>query len=88
MSAAAFGVVIAAAFAVSGRRQLVAVGQLSANGASRQTIARFSILQGALAGVAGVVLGIVVGRIVWVRIASPWSVSQSAWLPLGDAFVI
>ena len=53
------GVVVAAAFAISGRRQLVAVGQLSASGASQRTLVRTFGLSGALAGAVGVVIGLV-----------------------------
>ena len=53
------GVVVASAFAISGRRQLVAVGQLSASGASQRTLVRTFGLAGALAGAVGVVTGFV-----------------------------
>lgn len=54
------GVVIAAAFAISGRRQLVAVGQLSASGASQRTLVRTFGLYGALTGAVGVAFGMLV----------------------------
>lgn len=54
---AAVGIVISAAFATSARRQLVMVGQLSANGAPQRLIGRALGLQGFWTGVAGVALG-------------------------------
>lgn len=54
------GVVIAAAFAISGRRQLVAVGQLSASGACQRTLVRTFGLYGALTGAVGVAFGMLV----------------------------
>jgi putative ABC transport system permease protein len=55
------GVVIAAAFATSARRQLVTLGQLAANGADRRVLRRMLALQGAWSGWIGAVLGVVVG---------------------------
>ncbi|MDQ3739053.1 MAG: hypothetical protein M3337_07790, partial [Actinomycetota bacterium] len=55
---AAVGIVISAAFATSARRQLVTVGQLSANGASQRLIGRALGLQGFWSGLIGVALGI------------------------------
>ncbi|MEJ7722772.1 MAG: FtsX-like permease family protein, partial [Ilumatobacteraceae bacterium] len=54
---AAVGIVISAAFATSARRQLVMVGQLSANGAPQRLIGRALGLQGFWTGLAGVALG-------------------------------
>ncbi|HEY4332816.1 MAG TPA: FtsX-like permease family protein, partial [Ilumatobacteraceae bacterium] len=59
------GVIVGAAFAVSGRRQLVIIGQLSAQGATARTMRRFLALQGTLSGVGGVVIGLVAGREIW-----------------------
>jgi putative ABC transport system permease protein len=55
------GIVIAAAFATSARRQLVTLGQLAANGADRRVLRRMLALQGAWSGSIGAVLGVVVG---------------------------
>lgn len=52
------GVIVASAFAVSGRRQLVAIGQLSAGGADRRTLSRTFALQGGLSGALGAGVGL------------------------------
>lgn len=54
---AVVGIIVAAAFATSARRQLVTIGQLSANGASERLIRRSLALQGLWTGSAGSVLG-------------------------------
>jgi putative ABC transport system permease protein len=51
------GIVIAAAFAVGARRQLVTIGQLTSSGASPRTVKAALVLQGTVTGVAGAVLG-------------------------------
>lgn len=56
----AVGIVIAAAFATSARRQLVTIGQLAANGAPERLIRRTMGLQGLWTGLLGAVLGVVV----------------------------
>jgi putative ABC transport system permease protein len=58
---AAMGIIIAAAFATSARRQLVTLGLLSANGASQQLARRTMALQGFWTGVIGSLTGIAVG---------------------------
>lgn len=58
---AVLGTVIAAAFAVAARRQLRALGLLSATGASPRTLRWFLIAQGATTGVAGSALGVAAG---------------------------
>ncbi|MCX6522112.1 MAG: hypothetical protein NTZ21_15745 [Actinobacteria bacterium] len=55
------GLVVAAAFAVSGRRQLVTIGQLSATGADPVLLRRFLALQGTWTGVAGAAVGVAGG---------------------------
>jgi putative ABC transport system permease protein len=55
------GIVVAAAFAVSGRRQLVTIGQLSATGADPKVLRRFLALQGTWTGVAGALVGLAGG---------------------------
>ncbi len=57
------GVVISGAFAVGARRQLVTLGQLSANGASEGLLKRMLSLQGAFCGVFGTGVGILAGVI-------------------------
>ncbi len=52
------GIVISAAFAVGARRQLVTLGQLSANGAPGPVLRTTLVLQGTFAGVVGAVLGL------------------------------
>jgi putative ABC transport system permease protein len=52
------GVLIAAAFAVSGRRQLATLGQLSASGVDQRTIVRALTLQGTVTGVVGAGVGL------------------------------
>ncbi|MEY4607041.1 MAG: hypothetical protein RLY45_1801, partial [Actinomycetota bacterium] len=54
---AVLGAIIAAAFATSARRQLVAIGQLSANGADRALLRLTLALQGSWSGVVGVATG-------------------------------
>lgn len=54
---AVLGVIIAAAFATSARRQLVALGQLSANGADRSLLRLTLALQGSWSGGVGVATG-------------------------------
>ncbi len=61
LSLAALGVIIAAAFATSARRQLATVGQLAANGASPRLIRRTLSLQGTWSGAVGSIVGIGVG---------------------------
>jgi putative ABC transport system permease protein len=57
---AAMGIIIAAAFATSARRQLVTLGLLSANGASQRLARRTLALQGFWTGVIGSLTGIAV----------------------------
>jgi putative ABC transport system permease protein len=59
----AVGIIVAAAFATSARRQLVTIGQLSSNGAPESVIRRTLALQGAWTGVVGALGGIVIGFI-------------------------
>jgi putative ABC transport system permease protein len=58
---AVFGIIVTAAFATSARRQLVTIGQLSANGAEEPLIRRTLALQGAWSALLGSILGVVVG---------------------------
>ncbi|MCU1399685.1 MAG: hypothetical protein JWN62_2794 [Acidimicrobiales bacterium] len=59
------GVIVAAAFAVSGPRQLVTVGQLSAQGANAAMVRRFLALQGSVSGAGGAAVGLAVGRLIF-----------------------
>ena len=61
LSLAALGVIIAAAFATSARRQLATVGQLAANGASPRLIRRTLSLQGTWSGAVGAAVGVGIG---------------------------
>ena len=66
----AVGIVIAAAFATSARRQLVTIGQLASNGASPRLVSRTMGLQGMWTGLLGAVVGVpvaVVGCVVLQR---------------------
>jgi ABC-type lipoprotein release transport system permease subunit len=57
------GIVIAAAFAVGARRQLVTLGQLSGNGAPPKVLRRVLYLQGTGTGVVGALLGVGLGAL-------------------------
>jgi hypothetical protein len=65
------GIVVAAAFAASGRRQLVTLGQLGAVGADRSFARRFLALQGAATAGIGAVVGGVVGVVVCAMVGDP-----------------
>lgn len=56
----AVGIIVAAAFATSARRQLVAVGQLASNGATPQVVRRTLVLQGTWTAVVGAVGGVAI----------------------------
>jgi putative ABC transport system permease protein len=58
MLMAVLGIVVAAAFAVSGRRQLVTIGQLSAAGSDPSVLRRYLALQGTWSGAVGVLVGL------------------------------
>ncbi len=60
---AVVAVVVSAAFAVSGRRQLVGVGQLSAAGTSPSALRRFLALQGTWSGLVGVGVAVVLAAV-------------------------
>ena len=57
----AVGIIVAAAFATSARRQMVTIGQLSSNGASESVVRRTLALQGTWTGVVGAVVGVALG---------------------------
>jgi putative ABC transport system permease protein len=95
LSLAALGVIIAAAFATSARRQLATVGQLAANGASPRLIRRTLSLQGTWSGAVGAAGGIVLalsmfmwGTPVLERIANrSWNGSTVAPVDIAVLFV-
>jgi putative ABC transport system permease protein len=60
---AATGIIISAAFATSARRQLVTVGQLSANGAPERLVRRSLALQGCWTGLVGSLVGVVAAAV-------------------------
>ncbi len=55
------GIIVAAAFATSARRQLVTIGQLTANGAPEPVVRRTLALQGTWTGFVGAAVGLAVG---------------------------
>ena len=63
LSLAVTGIIVAAAFATSARRQLVTVGLLSSNGAPEGVIRRSLALQGSWAGLVGSLLGVAAGLV-------------------------
>jgi len=66
------GLVVAAAFAVSARRQLRLIGLLSAGaGADERHVRRLALLQGALCGGAGVIAGFALGLVVVALLIAP-----------------
>lgn len=67
------GIVISGAFAVGARRQLVTLGQLSANGADEKLLRRTLSLQGLLTGAIGSVLGFGVGVVLLVLMSGQFA---------------
>lgn len=63
LALAVVGIVIAAAFAVGARRQLVLLGQLGANGAPESLLRRVLALQGTVTGMLGSLLGTTLGLV-------------------------
>lgn len=57
----AVGIIVAAAFATSARRQLMTVGQLTANGATQAVVRRVLALQGSWNAALGAAMGILAG---------------------------
>src|SRR5262249_15870874 len=84
---AIIGVVVSGAFAVGARRQLVTLGQLSANGADESLLRRSLSLQGAWCGVLGAVLGMAAGVTTLVLIHGRFNtwiahdIGSYVWLP-------
>jgi putative ABC transport system permease protein len=88
------GIVIAAAFAVGARRQLVTIGQLAATGAGPSVVRAALVLQGTVSGVIGTVTGLAAGAALaavgrgWVEHAvdhriGPWEVRLTDVLAVG-----
>lgn len=83
------GIVVAVAFAVSGRRQLVTIGQLSATGADPSVIRRFLGLQGTWTGLVGATLGVAGGLAAvwwqrgWFDNDGRWALHPGDWLVVG-----
>ena len=63
LALAAVGVIIAAAFASSARRQLTTIGQLAANGAPERLVRGTLAFQGAWTGLIGSVVGITIALV-------------------------
>lgn len=93
VAATVTGIVITAAFAVGGRRQLTMLGQLAASGASPRHLRRMLVLQGTWTGVVGVIVGMAVGWVVlWVgrgpleqrldRVIAPYDVRWGEIAPI------
>lgn len=83
----AVGIVIAAAFATSARRQLVTIGQLASNGASPKLISRTMGLQGMWTGLLGAAVGVPVAIAAFIGVHRADLVSQLAGRPIGDLHV-
>jgi putative ABC transport system permease protein len=88
------GIIIAAAFATSARRQLVTLGQLSANGAGQRLLRRMMALQGSISGLLGGLAGVSLGGIVLVlghgtvESALNRSTGPYAWKMLDVAIIV
>ena len=82
------GVVVAAAFAISGRRQLAAIGQLSASGADQRTIMRALALQGTVTGVVGAGFGLAVTSVVRRAWPDLFGVNRLAIVAVTDLVVV
>jgi putative ABC transport system permease protein len=59
--ATAAGIIITSAFGIGGRRQLTTVGLLAINGAPAPVVRRILVIQGAVTGAIGTVLGLAMG---------------------------
>jgi putative ABC transport system permease protein len=89
LALAAVGVIVAAAFASSARRQLTTIGQLAANGASERLVRTTLALQGAWTGLVGSAVGITlalvalpfgrpIAELVVARRLGPWHIDVRA----------
>ncbi len=79
------GIVIAAAFATSARRQLVTLGHLAAQGAPRPVVRRTLVLQGWWTGLLGATVGVGVG-VAGLLLGRPWL--ERVWGRVIDSYVI
>ncbi|MEQ1702129.1 MAG: hypothetical protein ABMA25_18615, partial [Ilumatobacteraceae bacterium] len=82
------GVIVASAFAISGRRQLVMLGQLSASGADRTTVARNLGLLGTISGALGALVGVIVALVVRANWAATLLGNRNEQFVLGDVLFI
>ncbi len=82
------GIVIAAAFAASGRRQLVTLGQLGAVGGDERLARRFLGLQGSLTGLIGALAGVGLGVAVAQLVGDPILRNDRMDLALFDLAVV
>ena len=78
----AVGIVIAAAFATSARRQLVTIGQLASNGASPKLVSRTMGLQGMWTGLLGAAVGVPVAVAVGIALERTGLLTRMAGRPL------
>ncbi len=83
-----FGVVIAAAFAVSGRRQLTELGQLSASGVDRRTIVRALTMEGTVIGAVGAGLGFAAAAAIHSRSPNMFGLHSPAVVSIIDMVVV
>jgi hypothetical protein len=80
-------IVVAAAFAASGRRQLVTLGQLGAVGADPSFARRFLGLQGVVTAGLGAVIGVGVGAVVCAIVGDPL-LRHGLWNPVAFDIVV
>lgn len=83
-----FGVVIAAACAVSGRRQLASIGQLRASGVDRRTIVRALTMEGTVTGVLGAGLGFAMAAAIHSQLPNPLELEGPAVVSMSDVAVL
>lgn len=83
----AVGIVIAAAFATSARRQLVTIGQLASNGAPPRLVSRTMGLQGMWTGLLGVAVGVPIAVAAGVVLERADVLSRFAGRPIGGLHI-
>jgi hypothetical protein len=82
------GIVIAAAFAASGRRQLVTLGQLGATGGDERFARQFLGLQGLVTGLVGAALGVAGGLAAASAAETFWRNANRPRVVVGDLAVV